>query len=310
MSDVIRSAGAVVWRDDAQGVEGVEGAEVLLVHRYRYDDWSLPKGKREPGEHILLTAVREVFEETSVCPVLGPRLPATEYLAFGTPKKVDYWSARNPGNQAAASNEIDAVSWQPLGQAAARLSYPHDAAVIAALVPRETVPLILLRHASAGSKRHWHGSDAARPLDARGAADARVLAGLLACFAPRARVISSPAVRCTQTVGPYAAGFGGSVEAEAALGVQGRSSDFSSGRTSSAASPGSVARELVEAGQPAVVCLHGENLPEALTAACSALGAAPPKEAGTRGAGLSKGAFWVVHAAGGQLAGLERYEPS
>ena len=304
MSDVIHSAGAVVWRDGAHGVE------VLLVHRSLYDDWSLPKGKREPGEHKLLTAVREVFEETSVRAVLGPRLPATEYLAFGTPKKVDYWSATYSGSQAAASHEIDAVSWQPLGGAAARLSYSRDSTVLAALVPRETVPLILLRHASAGSKRAWHGSDEARPLDERGAADARALAGLLACFAPRARIISSPAVRCTQTVAPYAAGFGGSVEAEAVLAVHRRSSDLSFGRTGGGISPGSVVRDLVEAGKPAVVCLHGENLAEALTAACSALGATPPPEAGTRAAALSKGAFWVVHAAAGELAGLEHYEPS
>jgi 8-oxo-dGTP pyrophosphatase MutT (NUDIX family) len=304
MSDVVHSAGAVVWRDGAHGVE------VLLVHRPQYDDWSLPKGKREPGEHQLLTAVREVLEETSVRAVLGPRLPATEYLAFGSPKKVDYWSATSPGDQAAASHEIDAVSWQPLGQATARLSYAGDAPVLAALVPRVTVPLILLRHASAGSKRDWPGSDETRPLDARGAADARALAGLLACFAPRARVVSSPALRCRQTVAPYAAGFGGSVEAEAALGVHGRSSDLSFTRTGSGISPGSVIRDLVAAAGPAVVCLHGENLAEALTAACSALGATPPHQAGTRGAGLPKGAFWVVHAAGGELAGLERYEPS
>ncbi|MGH3186864.1 MAG: NUDIX hydrolase [Streptosporangiaceae bacterium] len=304
MSDVIHSAGAVVWRDGAQGVEA------LLVHRPQYDDWSLPKGKREPGEHELLTAVREVFEETSVRAVLGPRLPTMEYLAFGTPKKVDYWSATNPGPRAAASHEIDAVSWQPLGTAAARLSYPNDAAVLAALVPRETVPLILLRHASAGSKRDWHGSDESRPLDERGAADARALAGLLACFAPRARVISSPALRCTQTVAPYAAGFGGSVEAEAVLAVHGRSSDHSFSRTGGGVTPGSVIRDLVVAQQPAVVCLHGENLAEALAAACSALGATPPRKAGTRGAALSKGAFWIAHAAAGELAGLERYEPS
>jgi len=304
MSDVIHSAGAVVWRDGAHGVE------VLLVHRPLYDDWSLPKGKRESGEHKLLTAVREVFEETSVRAVLGPRLPPTEYLALGTPKKVDYWSATSSGPQAAASHEIDAVSWQPLGEAAARLSYSGDATVLAALVPRETVPLILLRHASAGSKREWHGSDEARPLDERGVADARALAGLLACFAPRARIISSPAVRCTQTVAPYAAGFGGSVEAEAALAVHGRSSDLSLGRTGGGISSGSVVRDLVVAGQPAVVCLHGENLAEALTAACSALGATPPGEAGTRAAALSKGAFWVVHMAAGELASLERYEPS
>ena len=150
------------------------GSEVLLVHRSQYDDWSLPKGKREPGEHMLLTAVREVFEETSVRVVLGPRLPTTEYLAAGRPKRVDYWSAVSPEGSAAASHEIDAVSWVPLAQAAGqRLSYAHDATVLAALRPRATVPLILLRHASAGERTAHPDDDARRPLDTKGAVDAR-----------------------------------------------------------------------------------------------------------------------------------------
>src|SRR5580700_3207488 len=146
MSDVIRSAGAVVWRDDAQGVEGVEGAEVLLVHRYRYDDWSLPKGKREPGEHILLTAVREVFEETGVRSVLGPRLPPVEYANGAFRKRIDYWSMFSPDDQDSEfmpSHEVDEVCWLPLAQVRQQLTYPRDAAVIAGLRPRVTVPLIL-----------------------------------------------------------------------------------------------------------------------------------------------------------------------
>jgi len=101
------------------------------VHRPKYDDWSLPKGKREPGEHVLLTAAREVLEETSVRPVLGPRLRTVEYLVRGRPKQVDYWAALAAHDQAAASHEIDAVCWLPLPQVLDRLSYPHDAAVIA-----------------------------------------------------------------------------------------------------------------------------------------------------------------------------------
>ena len=181
VNEVILAAGAVVWRPGAGGASGVE---VLLIHRARYDDWSLPKGKRERGEHLLITAVREVFEETSVRPVLGPRLPTTEYLAAGRPKRVDYWSAVGPDTVAEASHEIDAVSWVPLAQAAGRLSYAHDATVVAALRPRPTVPLILLRHASAGQRTAHPDDDARRPLDAEGAIDARLLAGLLACFAP------------------------------------------------------------------------------------------------------------------------------
>jgi phosphohistidine phosphatase SixA/8-oxo-dGTP pyrophosphatase MutT (NUDIX family) len=299
VSELILAAGALVWRPAAGGTE------VLLVHRPRYDDWSWPKGKREPGEHLLITAVREVFEESSVRPVLGPRLPTTEYLAAGRPKRVDYWSAVGPDSSAEASHEIDAVSWVPLAQAAGQLSYAHDATVLAALRPRPTVPLILLRHASAGQRTAHPDDDARRPLDAEGAIDARLLAGLLACFAPRARVLSSPALRCLETVQPYAAGFGGSVEAEPALAVPRRPSDSSVGRTSVGDSLATLVRDLVAADRAAVVCLHRENLPQALAATCAALGAPTALPGDPE---LPKGGFWVVHAASGSLAALERYD--
>jgi 8-oxo-dGTP diphosphatase len=300
VSEAILSAGAAVWRHAAQP----GNAEVLLVHRARYDDWSLPKGKREAGEHVLLTAVREVHEETSVRPVLGPRLPTTKYLVRGRPKQVEYWAATAPGAHAAASHEIDAVAWLAVPAVAARLSYPHDAEVIASLKPRVTVPLILARHVSAGAKNDWPGEDVARPLDAEGAVDALLLAGLLACFAPRARVISSPAVRCIDSLRPYVAAFGGSIEADAALSLPVRPADQSAGRTN----PGGPLRplfdDLVAAAQPAIVCLHRENLPLALAAACAALGV----PAATVDLALPKGGFLVLHLAAGELAAVERYE--
>ena len=294
----------MLWRPAAHGIE------VLLVHRPKYDDWSLPKGKCEPGEHVLLTAAREVLEETSVRPVFGPRLRTAEYLARGRPKQVDYWSALSTHDEAAPSHEIDAVSWRPLPQALDGLSYPHDADVIRSLQPRATVPLILVRHASAGQKRNWPADDLLRPLDAEGAMDAVLLAGLLSCFAPSARVISSAAQRCIQTVRPYAAAFGGSVEAEAALAVPGRAGDISFDRTEQADSLRHLVRDLVAAGEPTVVCLHRENLPVALAAACSALGLPSPSPSSEteRESPLPKGAFYVVHVAAGELAGLERYK--
>ena len=298
VSEAILSAGAVLWRPAAQGIE------VLLVHRPKYDDWSLPKGKREPGEHVLLTAVREVLEETSVRPVLGPRLRTAEYLANGRPKQVDYWSAPGAHDEAAPSHEIDAVSWLPLPLALDRLSYPHDADVIAGLRPRATVPLILVRHVSAGHRDDWAGDDQSRPLDAEGAMDAVALADLLACFAPRARLISSPALRCTESLQPYAARFGGSVEARAVLALPGPA-DSHLARTDGADALRSLFRGLVAVGQPVVACLHRENLPLALAAAYSVLGAPPPAEPDLS---LSKGGFWVLHTAAGELAAAERYE--
>jgi len=304
------AAGAAIWRPPA---DPAEDAEVLLVHRPTYDDWSLPKGKSDAGEHILLTAVREVWEETCVRPVLGPRLPTVEYISWGRPKQVSYWSSFSDGRQAAPGNEIDAVSWLPLGQAREQLAGTHDDPVISALRPLETVPLILVRHASAGRKADWSGDDCLRPLDAAGVAAARVLASLMACFAPAARVISSPALRCTDTVRPYAAGFSGTVETESCLAPYGRSPDFSS-RTGLADSLRRLLSRLLTERRPAVLCLHRENLPEVLAEACSVLGAPAAVPADPS---LPKGGFWVAHASVGgiggasrpELASLERYEP-
>jgi 8-oxo-dGTP pyrophosphatase MutT (NUDIX family)/phosphohistidine phosphatase SixA len=284
MSDVILAAGAVLWRP------GPRGPEVLLVHRAKYDDWSLPKGKREPGEHLLITAVREVEEETSVRPVLGPPLRSVSYLYHGLPKQVSYWAARASGD-AAASHEIDQIAWLPLAEATARLSYAHDADVVAGLIPVGTVPLIIVRHAVAGPKT---GDDLRRPLEAKGERDATALAGLLACFAPRARVLSSPALRCVSTVSRYADLAGVPVEEDPQLAI-----------TNGGNTPDPLIRQLVAARRPAVVCLHRENLPAALAAACSALGAGRPTAPG-----LPKGGFWVVHAGPGGLAGLERHAPA
>jgi 8-oxo-dGTP pyrophosphatase MutT (NUDIX family) len=309
MTDATLAAGAAIWRpaaDATQGPQGAAGAEVLLVHRRQYDDWSLPKGKSEPDEHILLTAVREVWEETCVRPVLGPRLPTVEYISWGHPKRVSYWSAYGLGHEAAPGHEIDAVSWLPLAQAREQLADTHDDPVISAFQPRETVPLILVRHASAGHKADWPGDDESRPLDTQGAADARALAGLLACFAPAARVISSPALRCAATVRPFAAGFGGIVEVAVSLAPPGRYTGFSSYRTSLDDSLRRLLAGLVADRRPAVLCLHRENLPDVLAAACLALGApaAMPTDPS-----LPKGGFWVAHAAAGDLAALESYDP-
>ena len=126
VSELILAAGAVVWRPAAGGTE------VLLIHRPRYDDWSLPKGKREPGEHLLLTAVREVFEETSVRPVLGPRLPHD-----GVPGRRPAQAGRllvrgRPGRRGRGQPRDRRPVLGAARAGAGHLSYAHDAAVLAA----------------------------------------------------------------------------------------------------------------------------------------------------------------------------------
>lgn len=124
--DLVRAAGGVVWRN------GQEDIEVLLVHREKYDDWSLPKGKLDPGETWEQAAVREVFEETGVVAVLGRELAGAAYDDHnGRPKQVRYWAmavaAEVPFE---ADDEIAERSWLGLDAAAARLSYPRDVTVL------------------------------------------------------------------------------------------------------------------------------------------------------------------------------------
>jgi len=134
----VLAAGGVVWRRRADGE-----VEVVLVHRPRYDDWSLPKGKLDPGETDEQAALREVQEETTVLAELGPELPSTIYLdKSGKHKRVRYWAMTIVDGLPAASNEVDAVIWLPVGEAVARLTYRHDVDVLVAL-PNAIGPQIL-----------------------------------------------------------------------------------------------------------------------------------------------------------------------
>jgi 8-oxo-dGTP diphosphatase len=109
--------------------------EVILVHRPRYDDWSLPKGKVDPGESDEQAALREVREEASVEARMGPELPTTTYLdRSGKQKRVRYWAMTVAGGYPAGANEVDEARWVPLPEARTRLTYPRDVIVLDALV--------------------------------------------------------------------------------------------------------------------------------------------------------------------------------
>jgi len=290
----IRAAGAVLWRPAAGG------PEVALVHRPRYDDWSLPKGKPEPGEHVLLTAVREVTEETGIRVVLGRRLPTTWYQpSSGRPKVVDYWAARpaaGPHPGFTPNAEVDQLAWLPVPAARERLSYQRDHPVLDefAAGPPDTVPVVLLRHASAVHKMDWrvsgHEDDLERPLDPAGDQQALTLARLLGCFAP-GWVVSSVAERCRATVRPYAALAGTAVQADPAL-TMGLSDEAGARRRIAG---------IARSERPVVVCGHRENLPLFLEEACAVLGAKLPDDRVLPLAG-----FWVLQTAGPALVSADR----
>ncbi len=101
-----------------------------MIHRPRYDDWSLPKGKVDPGETEPVTAVREVFEETGHHVQLGRRIATVSYPIEQRTKKVQYWSARSIGGSFAPNNEVDDLIWLPAAAAIKKVSYPYDRKVL------------------------------------------------------------------------------------------------------------------------------------------------------------------------------------
>jgi 8-oxo-dGTP pyrophosphatase MutT (NUDIX family) len=125
----VRAAGGVVYRSGAD-----ERLDVLLVHRPRYDDWSLPKGKAKPGESDEDCARREVVEETGLRCDLGPELASTSYRdARGRRKRVRYWAMRPLNGRFVAHNEVDEVRWLPLDEAERALTWSRDRAVLRSL---------------------------------------------------------------------------------------------------------------------------------------------------------------------------------
>ena len=249
----IVSAGAVVARRNAGSTE------VLLVHRPKYDDWSFPKGKVDPGEHVVATAVREVAEETGLDIRLGPPLGTQRYLvANGTPKPKDvhYWSGRVVGDDDvstyAPNDEVDQVTWLSTEDARERLTYAYDRDTLAEFeaVRKKTYPLVVLRHARARSRRSWDGDDRERTLTTAGEFQAEQAVPVLSSYGVQ-HVVSSSSRRCWKTVTPYAEVADLDIEVTDAL-AQGNAT---------AESVNAQVRRLLSAKEPAVLCTHRPVLP-------------------------------------------------
>ena len=291
---MIRAAGGVVWRrlDDV--------VEVVLVHRPRYDDWSLPKGKLDPGESHLAAARREVHEETGARTAVGRRLGESRYLVMTpeglVPKVVLWWALEAIGGSFHPSREVDELRWLPVDAAVLLLGAGHDAAPLRRFAqhPPATTLVLLVRHASAGKRGSWDGADDDRPLDAKGLRQAAALAVSLADYDP-VRVLSAPLRRCLDTVGPLAAHLGCAVEPEPLLADAAHDVD-----------PVRSARTVLSLGRaagPVVACSQGETIP-AVVERLSARSGQAPEDLRTR-----KAATWALVLHDGRLLDAELLPP-
>jgi 8-oxo-dGTP diphosphatase len=284
----LHAAGGVVWRRSGSGIE------IALVHRPKYDDWTLPKGKLASGEVELQAAVREVGEELGASVAVSRRIGRVRYLAEGVPKTVTYWAMRYAGGEFRPGPEVDAAVWLGPAKARKRLSYDVDRTVVrdfADVPPPESV-VILVRHGRAGKRREWQGEDWLRPLDDVGQAQAHRLAALLGCFEPD-RVIAAPPLRCVQTVQPLAAAVGVPVEVDPVFADD--SYERSRSNTHNA-----LAALLGKTHECTVICSQGITIP----AVVERLGP------GVRHPDTRKGAAWVLSAVDGEVVAADYYEAS
>ncbi len=241
---VVRAAGGLVVRRDPE-----DRRTVAVVHRPKYDDWTFPKGKLQPGESDEQTAIREVEEETGLRCALGLDLGSVHYRdGEGHPKVVRYW-VMEPGDGAfVPGDEVDELRWLALDEVAPVLTYDHDRALLETyLRTAGEAPSFLVRHGKSGSRSGWTEDDRLRPLSKAGRRQADAL---VTAFRGRdvERVVSSPYIRCVQTVRPLALDRGLPVETTEAL-VEG-------------APPEQALALLEEAGRtPTLFCTHGDVVP-------------------------------------------------
>jgi 8-oxo-dGTP pyrophosphatase MutT (NUDIX family)/phosphohistidine phosphatase SixA len=291
-SRIVYAAGAVLWRPAADPSNKNASLEIAVIHRPRYDDWSLPKGKVDPGETAPVAAVREIFEETGSHAILGRRLAAVSYPIDLGVKKVYYWAARSTGGEFIPGNEVDELIWLPVADATKKLNYPQDRKVLRQFKkqPADTRTILVVRHGTAGRKSRFKGDDTKRPLDKQGRAQAEALVGQLLAFGAT-NVRAADRVRCQQTVEPLAEELGVPIQDEPTLTEE-----------AYAKSPKRARHRMLEIakqeGTP-VICSQGKVIPDLIAWWCERDGVRPDKSRN------HKGSTWVLSLSGGRLTAAD-----
>ncbi len=282
------AAGAVLWRRVGADVE------IALVHRPRYDDWTLPKGKIDPGETAIVAAVREVAEETGLQCRLGRKLSRVAYRMPGNGKRkvVDYWAGAALEGEFTPNSEVDELRWVPVADAAAALSYEMDRSVLVEFLrlPADTTALLVVRHASAGSRSRFRGDDRLRPLDKTGRMQAAALVPQLLAFGAT-DLHAADRVRCAQTVEPLAAVLDTEIHSEPSLSEEGYAADPEAALDR--------CRKLAADNGIRAICSQGKVIPDLLERWAAEAGLTLPR---TRN---RKASMWVLSLDGARLVAAD-----
>ena len=286
---MIRAAGALLWRETQE-----RSIEIALIHRPRYDDWTLPKGKIEEGETALQCAFRELVEETGIKASFTRQLGSIDYVENGEAKRVIFWAAHCALNASSfiANEEVDQLRWLTFEEAIELSTYQSDREMIANFQSQEqrTDTLIILRHAKALERGDWDEPDSQRTLNEVGFDQAQLLIKHLEPFAID-EVYTSDYTRCVQTVTPLAHARGLSITAVPSLNEQTFEEDPSRAVA--------FANALKQDEKNIVICSHNPVIPTMLR------GILNTKLKNKDLIKLEPGDAWIVHRVKGEIVGLD-----
>ena len=286
---MIRAAGALLWREvDSRNLE------IALIHRPRYDDWSLPKGKIEGGETALQCAYREVFEETGIKASLTRQLGTVEYEESGELKRVIFWSAHCSLDTGTfvVNEEVDELVWFTPEDALVKATHDSDREMIENFQAQEqrTDTLIILRHTKALERGDWDEVDSERTLNEVGFDQAQLLIKHLEPFAID-EVYTSNYTRCVQTVTPLSHSRGLTITQVPSLNEE----TFENDPQRSVA----FANALKQDEKNILICSHNPVIPTMLR------GILNTKLKNKDLIKLEPGDAWIVHRVRGEIVGLD-----
>jgi 8-oxo-dGTP diphosphatase len=291
MNNTIIAAGAVVWRQEKKEVQ------IALVHRPRYDDWSLPKGKQDGSESLISCAYRETLEETNLKVSFGPYIGDIEYFVADGLKKVHYWSARlaDDSPEFHSNEEVDLLEWHSFESAIEKVTRDSDREIIEKFVntPFDSYPLIMLRHAKALAREEWQSEDDDRPLEQLGQQQARRMLSLYQVYG-LTQIHTSDAVRCHDTVEQMAHAL------DIPLTITNKVSEYTWKKNKEKAID--YAKDLIKINEPIILCSHNPVLPRMMEKLTKKIDFDYPSNK------LEPGEAWILHHDKKEVLQIDRLE--